>query len=178
MLNKIFDDKKQPLYMLCNKIILNRIENSYLIKHIQHAAVKKWHARLPDSIMSAILNLTESHPYYVNFLCDKLWELDKIPTHKNVEYYWDESLFQNRGKIVADLELLNTNRMKVLTMIALLGAVSEPNSKVFLDKVKLPLSSTQSTVQYLLNHDYIYENKTGLKLIDPLMKKFIVESYL
>ena len=177
MLNKIFDDKKQPLYMLCNKIILNRIENNHFLKHIQEAAKKKWHSHLPDEIITAILKLTESHSYYVNVLCDQLWEMNKKPTLQDVEANWDKVLLENRGKIIADLEPLNTNRMKVVTAVALLGTVSEPNSKLFLDKVKLPLSSTQNTVKYLMNHDYLYEDTDGLKLVDPLMKKFITERY-
>lgn len=177
MLNKIFDDKNQPLYMLCNKILLNRIEIDYFKKHIQNAAQKKWKDRLSDEVISTILSFTESHPYYINMLCDKLWELDKKPGINHVESCWDEALFENRGKIIADLEPLNANRTKVVTMVALLGTVNEPNSKVFLDKVKLPLASTQNAVKYLINHDYLCEDIDGLKLVDPLMRKFILERY-
>lgn len=177
MLNKIFDDKKQPLYMLCNKIILERIEQKYFLKHMQEAAKKKWNNHLSNEIMTTILTLTESHSYYVNVLCDKLWDIKKIPVLSDVYHCWEMVLLENRGKIIADLEPLNTNRMKVVTAVALLGTVSEPNSKLFLDKVKLPLSSTQNTVKYLMNHDYLYEDKQGLKLVDPLMKKFIVDRY-
>jgi hypothetical protein len=57
------------------------------------------------------------------------------------------------------------------------GAINEPNSQIFLDKVKLPLSTTQSTVKYLINYDYLFESQEGLKLVDPLMGKFIIEHY-
>lgn len=177
MLNKIFDDKNQPLYMLCNKILLNRIEEGYFKIHIQNAAKKKWKNTLSDSVTSTILTLTESHPYYVNMLCDKVWELDKKPDVNHIERCWKESLFENQGKIIADLEPLNANRTKVVMMVALLGVVNEPNSKLFLDQVKLPLASTQNAVKYLINHDYLYEAADGLKLIDPLMRQFILERY-
>src|SRR5262249_33111358 len=126
---------------------------------------------------STILSLTESHPYYVNLLCDLLWELKKKPNINDVDICWDKALVDNKGKIIADLESLNANRIKVIVTVALLGTVSEPNSKIFLDKVKLPLSSTQSAVKYLLNYDYLCESKLGLKLTDPLMRKFIQEHY-
>lgn len=175
MLNKIFDDKNQPLYMLCNKILLNRIGSDYFRKHIQQAAQKRWQEMPADEVIANILTLTECHPYYVNLLCDKLWELDKMPQKAAVIHEWDAALLENHGKMIADLEPLNANRTKVLMMVALLGVVNEPNSKVFLDKVKLPLTSTQSAVNYLINHDYLYEADDGLKLVDPLMRKFIIE---
>lgn len=110
-------------------------------------------------------------------LCDLLWALEKKPNIHDVETCWDKALSDNKGKIIADLEPLNANRIKVIVTVALLGEVSEPNSKVFLDKVKLPLSSTQSTVKYLMNYDYLYESKEGLTLTDTLMRKFIREHY-
>jgi hypothetical protein len=177
MLNKIFDDKHQPLYMLCHKILLERIDEHYFSTHIQHAAKQRWKALLPDNMIATLLALTELHPYYVNLLCDKLWGLNKRPDVTHIEHAWNEALYENRGKIIADLEPLNGNRMKVIVTIALLGVVNAPNSKVFLDQVKLPLGSMQHAVKYLMNHDYLYESPGGLKLIDPLMRKFIVERF-
>lgn len=177
MLNKIFDDKKQPLYMLCNKMLLDRISFMHFDKHLQSSAKRHWKQVLSKEVMDKIALHTESHPYYVNLLCNKLWEREKIPTTKDVDNIWDAALAENKGKIIADLSSLNTNRLKVLTTVALLDTVNEPNSKLFLDEVKLPLSSTQNAVHYLLNHDYLHETKTGLQLIDPLMKKFLVERY-
>src|SRR3990167_611944 len=94
-LSKIFDDKNQPLYMLCKKIILNRIEEGHFKKHIQKAAKKQWNSDLSDEMVSAILTLTELHPYYVNLLCDKLWESSKKPAISDIERCWSESLFEH-----------------------------------------------------------------------------------
>lgn len=177
MLNKIFDDKNQPLYMLCHKIILDRIAPEHFTLHIQTAAKKKWKTTLSDDLVATILSLTEAHPYYVNLLCDLLWELDQKPAMSEINATWDQALADHKGKIIADLEPLNANRIKVLVTTALLGHVTEPNSKLFLDKVKLPLSSTQNAVKYLMDYDYLYESEQGLALVDPLMKKFIREHY-
>lgn len=177
MLNKIFDDKNQPLYMLCQKMILERIAPPDFKLHIQMAAQRHWKNPLADDTILAILSLTESHPYYVNLLCNLLWESEKKPTIADVTTCWDKALLENKGKIIADLEPLNANRIKVIITIALLGIVNEPNSKIFLDKVKLPLSSTQNAVKYLINHDYLYDSKEGLTLTDPLMRKFIQDHY-
>lgn len=177
MLNKIFDDKNQPLYMLCSKMLLNRISKEHFIKHIQKAAQGKWKKFLSNKIVEEILLLTESHPYYVNLLCDKLWNFDITPEIRTIQDCWEEALLENKGKVIADLEGLNANRTKVMKVVALFGPIKEPNSQDFLDKVKLSLSSTQHTIQYLLNHDYLYQDQEGLKVVDPLIKKFIVDRY-
>ncbi len=177
MLKKIFDDRNQPLYMLCKKIILDRITTEDFKQHIQKASNAKWNVELSVPVIDKLLTLTEVHPYYTNLLCDKLWEGSNPPSEDKVIECWELALFENKGKIIADLEPLNTNRTKVLTTVALLGSVNEPNSKLFIDRVKLPLTSTQNAVKYLINHDYLYESENGLKLVDPLMTKFIVDRY-
>lgn len=177
MLQKIFEDKNQPLYMLCDKILLDRISASAFEKHLQKAAQEKWSNMLSNKIVIAILELTESHSYYINMLCDKLWELKHAPTITEIKSSWDEALIEHKGKIIADLESLNTNRIKVLSTVALLGKVNEPNSNIFLEKVKLSLSSTQSVIKYLFDHDYLCKSDGGIKLTDPLMRKFFVEQY-
>lgn len=177
MLKKIFDDRNQPLYMLCDKMYLNRIKEIHFQKHIQQAAKKKWRRNITDTILKSIFSVTELHPYYVNLLCDTLWDEDKTPaTVQTIEKAWDECLLTQKDKIIADLAPLNTNRMKVLNGFALLDEVKEPNSKDFLNTVDLSLGSAQKSITYLFNHDYIYRTEMGtIKLIDPLLKKFIVE---
>ena len=124
-------------------------------------------------LIDIILAKTECHSFYLNVLCDKLWDTNTFPTSDMIEIAWQKTLDENRGKIIADLEPLNTNKLKVLTTIALLDVIKEPSSKHFLDTVKLPLSSTQNAIKYLLNYDYIFETKNGITLVDPAMKAFL-----
>ncbi|MCK4608272.1 MAG: hypothetical protein KAT71_02215 [Gammaproteobacteria bacterium] len=175
MLKKIFDDRGQPLYMLCDKIDLKRIGADHFKAHIQKAAQKKWANEIPADMAQHILTITELHPYYVNLLCDKLWDNDDMPTTiETVEAVWNECLIGYKDKLIADLEPLNTNKMKVLNGFALLDKVREPNSKYFLDTVGLSLGSAQKAIAYLMQHDYIYKTEArDVMLVDPLLKKFI-----
>ncbi len=147
MLNKIFDDKNQPLYMLCDKIILKRIEASHFKMHIQKAAQKKWKTNLSDALLASIFLKTECHSYYINMLCNKLWDNEQTPTEQDIEKSWDTALFENKGKIIADLESLNSSRMKVITMVALMEKVNEPIAKLFL--IKLNCHSQQRKMLFL-----------------------------
>ncbi len=179
MLEKIFDDKNQPLFMMCQKMLLGRINKEHFKKHIQKACNANWNLYLADEIIDLILDLTQCHTYYVNTLCSDLMQLDKLPDEKSILLCWDRQMDKNRNKIVSELERLNSNRLKVIIVIALLGSVGEPNSKSFLDQVKLPLSSTQKAVKYLLDYDYLYQREENghLALIDPLMKTFLQNQY-
>jgi len=173
MLADIFDDKNQPLYMLCKKIELGRIASEAFCVHIQKAARQQWKKPLGEATIAPILSLTECHPYYVNVLCDKLLEIHKLPNASDVESTWQAVLIEHRDKIIADLQLLNTNRLKVLSTIAWLNSINEPNSRQFLERVRLPLSTTQNAIKYLLDYDYLYEHDGELRLVDPLMKLFL-----
>lgn len=175
MLRKIFENRNQPLYMLCNKISLERISAQELGQHIQIAAQKRWGKPISEELITHILNLTETHSYYTNMLCDKIFDNKKLPTTLNIDMSWNECLEEQRDKIIADLLPLSTNRIKVLTQIALVGFVAEPNGKPFLDLAGLALGSVQKALDYLIDYDYLYKTELGYCLVDPLMKKFFTE---
>ena len=59
-----------------------------------------------------------------------------------------------------------------------MGEVCAPNSRDFLQEVQMSLSSTQASIQYLLDNDYLFETENGgLKLVDPLMRLFLTNRY-
>ena len=179
MLKKIFEDRNQPLYMLCQKIHLKKIPADDFTQHIQKLAKKKWKKIIENNVIDKILYLTQCHPYYLNVLCDQVWESsDKFPTINTVNKGWDVCLSEQKDKLIADLEPLNTSRIKVLTTIANRVTVAAPTGKEFVDEAGLALATVQKTVQYLLEHDYIYEDEKTkeIQLIDPLLQRFIKES--
>lgn len=178
MLEKIFDDTSQPLYMMCHKLSLHRIGAPFFEDHIQKAALATWGRSIDHEALQEIIELTECHTYYVNLLCADLMALVSPPAREMVVDIWQELLHSHRGKIISELEKLSPNRIKVLTNIALLKEVNEPNSRRFLNEVKISLSSAQASIQYLLENDYIYETRSGaLCLLDPLMRTFIMNRY-
>ena len=177
MLRKIFDDRNEPLYMLCDIIHLGRIDREHFTVHLQKLAKKKWNEGIGTDILSYILDLTELHSYYVNLLGDKLWDYAVPPATKaQIDATWGECMLSQKDKLIADLEPLSANKIKVLNVIAMLGEVMEPNGQEFLGQVRMPLGTVQKVVTYLMDNDYIYRNRSGgIVLVDPLLKKFIRE---
>lgn len=176
MLRQIFDDRNQPLYMLCQKINLQRIHQEELMLHIQKQAKKNWKKELSVVVVEKILLLTECHSYYVNVLCANLWDGVYISSISAVESAWHRCMIDQTHKLVADLEPLSAARLKILSTIAIAHEVVAPNGKLFLDRVQLPLGTVQKNMRYLLDHDFIYQDARtrAYKLVDPLLRHFMI----
>lgn len=173
MLRKIFEDRNQPLYMLCQKIHLHKIPQDDLMLHLQKQGKKRWKKTLPQNIIDKILQQTECHPYYVNLLCDKLWDLDSPPTFDDVAATWLICLEEQKHKLIADLEQLSANRLKILSTLACQNGTSAPNGKVFLDATQLALGTVQKGLKHLLDNDYLHQDNGKTSCVDPLLKCFL-----
>ena len=176
MLRQIFEDRNQPLYMLCQKIHLKKIEAKDFEEHLQKLAKKHWKQLLEQSVIDCILNLSECHPYYLNVLCDKLWDKAVPPKILQVNDAWELCLNDQKDKLIADLEPLNAIRIKVLTTIALRNGVDAPNGKNFIEATGLSLGTVQKALHFLSGNDFIFQedNSKRVNLVDPLLKKFII----
>ncbi len=178
LLEHIFDTATQPLYLMCRKINLKRIDPQHLAAHAQQAWQDCTNQTLNDDTIATLLELTECHTYYFNHLCLKLLSYHSTPDAHTVRQAWHEIIEDELRKIIADLQNLTTNQMKVLTNIALQGAVNAPNSQAFVKHVAMPLSSIQRAIQFLLNHDYLFKSDQGaLKLTDPAIRFFLTQRY-
>jgi hypothetical protein len=178
MLKKIFDDRNQPLYMLCDTIQLDRISETHFKAHLQQAAKANWKKTIAESDLNHLLTLTQCHAYYVNLLCDRLWDLDTLPSLTAIDQQWDYCLTIQMDKLIADLAPLTSNQLKVLSTIALMDGVKEPNGRDFLERVAMPLGTVQKAQTFLLDHDYFYWDLSGkLSLVDPLLKKFFQKRF-
>lgn len=162
LLLELFDDKNKPLYMLCDKIMLDRIASTDYHPHIQKAAQHRWHTALDDSVINKIFTITEMHPFYINMLCHTLWEHGKPPSISDVEAAWFTCYDTEERRLVAELEKLTSNQQDVLRALVL-NSVTEPTSQTFLQQIALPLSSTRQAIKALIEKDIVYV----VKKIDP-----------
>ena len=73
LLKTMFDDETRPLYKLCWRLGLKRIDETHYAAHLNKAAMAMWGVGLSEAVFQAIISATEKHPYYMNKLCDRLW---------------------------------------------------------------------------------------------------------
>ena len=176
MLSQAFDDPNQPLYMMCEKIFLGRIAADDYVSYVQEAAMIRWSCKLDLIIIQRIVELAEEHPFYVNFLCSKLWQQDEPPTNITaIDYAWQECLLGEKRRLVEELDKLTTTQCLVLKAIAGTVNLTEPTAAVFLAKIKKSSGTVLPAIKSLEKKDMLYVDQHGVtRVLDPLMKYFLI----
>lgn len=174
LLLELFDDKNKPLYMLCDKILLDRMSSEDYKPYIQDAALDKWGKPLDDLTLNRILTLAELHPFYVNLLCNELWrdknDSDNIPPNlDDAMKAWIVCYETEERRLISELEKLTANQQDILKTIAQTPS-SEPGGQRFLAKTGLSLSSVRLGIKALLDKDMIYRVKKEDAVIPGLVK--------
>lgn len=170
VLNSMFEDERRPLYKLCRKLLLDRIDVSHYQVHLNKAAKAMWHKNLSTEVFARIMEVTERHPYYVNYLCDVLWMDNRImPQVKQVEAAWSEVIEEERSDLLKDFFRLPENQRKVLIHLAnykVDGIYSNEVAK----KMGMPVSSISRALHTLIEADYIEKVQNEYRLIVPAYK--------
>lgn len=179
LLQELFDDKNKPLYMLCDKLFLNRMMATDYQPFIQNAAKQRWHKTLDMHVLNRILLLTELHPFYVNLLCNELWKHKNAPEIDDVALAWAACFDMEERRIIAELEKLTKNQQDILKFLSV-EPTNEPTSQAVLSAVGLSISSMRLGIKTLLEKDMIHLIKKedpelpGIKIgqyrvLDPLI---------
>jgi AAA+ ATPase superfamily predicted ATPase len=176
MLSKIFEDSHLPLYMMCEKLYLGRIESAHYLTYIQEAAQIKWKEKLSDHLIERIFVLTENHPFYVNFLCGKLWKKHSRPLHRSdIDTAWNDCLLDEERRLVLELERLTQNQRVILKAIANASELKEPTATAFLSPLGLASGTVVPILKALAEKDLIVSEQHGVtKVIDPLLKYMLL----
>lgn len=172
ILATMFDDRTSPLYMLCDRITLERISANDYTQYLDKVAMETWKKKLDQTVMDEIFRLTERHPYYMNVLCDKLWvyHAENVPCIGLVNTVWSDYILQEESKIAKELSLLSTSQKKILIAVAQ-GIYTDLTSKDNLNKFNLTSAAIVKSLKLLEEHDYLNKNKTGTYyIVDPLIK--------
>ena len=176
MLSKAFDDPNQPLYMMCEKIFLERIAANDYISYIQEAAKLSWSCELSLTEIERIIELSEAHPFYVNFLCSKLWQKNNPPTStSDIDIGWQECLISEERRLVEELDKLTITQRLVLKEIAHMPNLKEPTATTFLAKIKMSSGTIVPILKSLEKKDMIYVDQNKItRVLDPLMKYLLI----
>jgi len=174
LLSQMFDDKSRPLYHLCVKLPVERIDAKEYHDHLTKLSKNRWKKAIHQDLIDEILFCTKCHPYYVNLLCSRIWDLDAVPaTREEVEQFWRKYVEEEKGRIADEITQLTLNQRKVLIGVARENVLQHTN-KAFLAAINLSLASTAQSVKVLIEKDMIYRDKSGtLKLVDPSVEYFI-----
>lgn len=179
LLAKMFYDKARPLYKLCDRMILDRIDKKAYKAHISKYVSKKWNSSLDDEAFELIINLTDRHPFYVNSLCRRIFDGNskRPPNAEEVNLLWCAIVNEERQELSREMSVLSYGQRKILIAIAH-GDKKAFTSKKFLQKVNLSGSSVSEAIKILEEGDYIekLEDNT-VRFIDPLLSSALRTYY-
>lgn len=171
LLSKMFYDKARPLFKLCDRILLERIDEPHYRLHINKFAEKAWNSRLDENAFALIFALTERHPFYMNDLCRRIFEHNRSqpPTIESIQTYWTSMVREERQEMARELAVLNFGQRKILVAVAS-GRNRELTGKDFLKHVNMSGSSVIEALKGLEQGDYLERKEDGtLYFIDPLI---------
>lgn len=175
LLNTMFEDERRPLYKLCRKIVLDRIDETAYYKHLNNAAKKIWGKKLSDDSFTQIMMLTERHPYYVNYLCDVLCSDSEIlPSLTDIKKAWNVVIEEERSDLIKDFSALSQNQRKLMIHIANYGG-DDLYSVATSQKTDIPVSSISRALSTLIEKDYLEKVNDSYRLIVPVFKQILHE---
>lgn len=174
MLLSMFGDTKRPFYQSTELLNLGKIGKKEYVKFIAYHFEKNRREVKPDAI-DLILELTELHTFYVQFLCNKIFStnIKKITTELVVKTMLDilkeqEVIYYNYRN------LMTTHQFDLLRAIASEGLVKMPTSKDFIQKYKLSAASTIKTnLNSLINKEMMYADENGYKVYDVFFAQWL-----
>ena len=180
---ELFDDRSMPLYMLCDKIHLDRMQSTDYHPHIQKLAMQKWGQELSERVLLKALTLAELHPFYVNLLLNKLWQGSYPEDSDHVETVWQQCMEDEQRRIRAELEKLSRNQQEALKILAKYPT-PEPTGRDFSHKSQLAASSLHQTFKALFEHDVVFRvtqsdpninilKPNQVRVLDPLIAYYL-----
>ena len=163
LLLELFDDKTQPLYMLCDMIQLDRMTSVSYLSHLQSLSKRKWGKELPIIVFEKIM-----------------------PDRDAVFTAWQACFILHEDRLIAELQKLSTKQREILKTLAVHPS-TEPTGQSFVMASKTPASTINQTIRVLLNADMIYKVKkqdphvsqlqvNQVRVLDPLLS-FALKKY-
>ena len=171
LLASMFDEEDRPLFRLCRKMTLGRIESADYRNFMREASERRWSAVLADPVIERILAATTRHPYYVNVLCSRLWSGTDAPNVETVDAVWQRIAMEEKPVATSCVARLAASQRALLRAIANAeGGVEQPTAQEFLSPIRIAASTANRAKEVLEQEDLIRREENGRwRLVDPVM---------
>jgi uncharacterized protein len=178
LLKALFEDENRPLYKLCRKLYLQRIEEHHYQKHLNQASHSTWREKLDAEVFKEIMLLSEQHPYYVNYLCDVLWtNCAALPKVVDVQQAWNRVIEEETSNANAEIAQLSMGQKKVLKYVANHSANTLLSANAA-KTIGMALSSIAGAISSLMDKDILDKQNDRYKIINPVIKHLLSEKFI
>lgn len=173
LLAQMFEDESRPLFRLCERIELDRIEAADYGAFLQDAAKWRWKSRLSETAVNKVLELSQRHPYYLNALCRRLFMKTRRPGSATVVKEWAGLVDQERHRATQIVVDMSANQRALLAQLAR-TPTDQPSAHTFLATVGLPSASLLQALAALERRDLVHADADGVyRLVDPVMASYL-----
>ena len=176
LISDIFNNPHRPFYRSGKSFPLGKIDKNELSEFIENkfALANKI---LSGNLAGEIMDLCESHPYYVQYLCHIIWEkvMDKKKISKeDLLKSIDLLLERESSTYEATWNLLTLKQKQVLMALSKMLLEEKLFSYEFLQKHNLgSASSLQRTVRSLIDKDLIDREGDLYTIMDVFFKRWL-----
>lgn len=173
LLQQMFGDQGRPLYRLCQIISIDRMPEDIYTTHLNKLSLIKWKKAITPDAIKQITACTELHPFYMNVLCQLLWQDNITPSTDRVNTVWHGYVKTQKHIISHDIIELSANQRKILIALAS-QPTKEIQSSEFTSSIKISASSAQQALEVLLHKDLVCKNEDAFyKVLDPAMRYYL-----
>jgi uncharacterized protein len=155
ILTGIFFSPDRPFYNSTQMMEIGKIANeeykSFIAGHFEKNGIKT-----EASAIDLILDITSSHTFYVQYLCNRLFGEGYKITSEAVNRMLLKIIAENEAVYASYITLLTPLQFRVLKAIAISGGVKYPTSNDFLASNNLGAASSVSlAVKSLMDKEFI-----------------------
>jgi len=172
----MFNNPNRPFYKSSKPFPLGKIDRNELLGFIQ-TKFKTTKKILPKELAEKIIEICECHPYYIQYLCNIIWEKVKAKESikkKNFSESLDLLLSRESSTYETTWDLLTIKQRQVLLALAKVAPDEKLFSSAFLERYSLgSASSVQRTLRSLIDKDLIDKEGDFYTIIDVFFKKWL-----
>jgi hypothetical protein len=174
LLDEIFNKRDRAFYKSGKHFLLKKIDDSKLFPFIKNK-FEQTGFKILDSVANQIIIESENHPYYVQFLCNIIWEQNL--SNRNIHF---ESISEGITRLLNRESSAYYNIWESLTIKqkqTLIGLITLDGSRIFsrgfLLSNNLAASTVQKTIENLYQSGIIEKDNGNYVISDVFFKKWI-----
>ena len=170
----MFGHTGRPFYQSTEMLSLNRIDRAKYLKFISRFFESSGKS-IKNEDIGNILNWTRVHTYYVQYVFNKLYGMDKaFITEDDINSLLQDILTEKEPIFYNYRNLLTTQQWNVLRALAKDGGADEPTGSECLKKYDLSAASTvKSCLTALIDKEFVYRENNTYYVYDLFFERWL-----
>jgi len=172
----IFNNPNKPFYKSGKSFPLKKIEDDKILKFVSKK-FEQTRIKISDELIKEVIHKSESHPYYIQYLCHIVWEraVDKKRVSKqDILECINTLLMRESSTYEVCWDSLTIRQRQTLIALAKGEKSEQIYSEEYRKKHSLGTTSTlDRTLKSLIDKDLIDKEKGSYSIIDVFFKKWL-----